>query len=154
MVQESTLAVLRPHFHSSVSLRWFAAGTAVGIYAWEWGQSPLSAWALKLVTGFGALLVLPLCVVSILAIVALMSKNRMGVLAYGDFRNFLPWVLAKLLRSASAFFGVVVVAGVCWCVSGSVNALVVASLGSFLGGALAYCWGGMLLIAQDLATMV
>lgn len=150
MIQESTLAVLRRHFNWSLSLHWFSAGAAIGICAWVWGQSQLSAWALKLATGFGALLILPLFVIVMLAVVAAVAKSRMGVLAYGDFRNLLPWMLAKLLRSASAFFGVVIVAGFCWCASGSINALYVVVLGSFFGGALAYCWSGMVLIAQDL----
>ncbi|MYM96624.1 hypothetical protein [Duganella vulcania] len=152
MVQGSSFTILRSHYDAASSLQRFGIGVAVGIYAWGCGQSSLSAWAFKVVTGFGALLVLPLFFVTVLAIAALALNSRMGTLAYGDFLNLLPLVLTKLLRSASAFFGVVTVAWVCWCTVGSMNALYVALLGSIFGGMLAYCWAGMVLIAHALAS--
>lgn len=128
---------------------WFAVGAAVGLCAWRLGASPVSAWGLKLATGFGAMLVLPLMAAIVLAIMARMVDGRAGALAYGDFFNILPWLLAKVQRAASAFFGVVTVAAVCWTVVGSTNALAVVLLGTLFGSAFAYCWAGMVFITRD-----
>jgi hypothetical protein len=151
MARTSTLKILRPHFNMPASLSWFAVGLVVGMSAWVWGRSALPASALAIVSGFGGMLVLPLCVTGVLAIIALSMKNRVGYLAYGDFRNVLPWMLGQLLRSASVFFGLVVVAAVCWGVSGNGNALATAMLGMVLGGALTYCWGSLVLMSDELA---
>lgn len=72
------------------------------------------------------------------------------MLAYGDFLNLLPWLLAQLLRASFVFFGVVAVAIVCCDVTGSSNAMEVTLMGSMFGGMFAYIWASLLLLAQDL----
>lgn len=49
---------------------------------------------------------------TLLAIVARTKTNRTRTLASGDFRSLQPWLLAKMLRAASAFMGVASVATV------------------------------------------
>ena len=151
MVHQSTLDHLRSQFDATACMRWGAAGAAGGLCAWRWGTSPVSSWGLKLVTGFGASLVLPLLAATLLAVAARTLTRRAGALAYGDFLNVLPWLLAKVQRAASAFARVVVVAALCWGITGSTNALAVALLGSLFCGAFAYCWAGLVVIAQDLS---
>lgn len=143
--------LLRSRFKKAASMFWFAAGMAVGLCAWKWGTLPVTAWALKIVTGYGATLVLPLGAAIILAIVARALNGRAGSLAYGDFLNLQPWLLSQLLRAASAFFGVVVVAVLCWRVTGSTSALISALLSLVLGSGLAYSWVGIVSITNDLA---
>lgn len=150
MVHQSTFDNLRSQFDATACMRWSAAGAAVGLCAWRWGTSSVYSWGLKLVTGFGASLVLPLFAATLLAVAARMLTSRAGALAYGDFLNVRPWLLAKVQRAASAFAGVGVVAALCWCITGSTNALAVALLGSVFCGAFAYCWVGLVVIAEDL----
>lgn len=151
MVHQSTFDHLRSQFDTTASMRWGVASAALGLCAWRWGASPVSSWGLKLVTGFGASLVLTLLAAAVLAVVARTLTSRAGAVAYGYFLNVLPRLLAKVQRAASAFAGVVVVAAPCWCISGSTNALAVALLGSLFCGAFAYCWVGLVVIAQDLS---
>lgn len=150
MAHQSTLILLRSHLDTTACMQWFGAGAAVGICAWRWGTSPVSAWGLSVANGFGASLVLPLLITILLAIVARTVPSRTGLLAYGDFLNLLPWLLARLQRAAFAFFGVVVAAMLCWGITGSIHALEVALLGSMFGGTCAYIWASMVFIARDL----
>lgn len=150
MRHQCAFPLLRSHFDTAAHLRWLSAGGVVGLCAWRWGGAPISAWGLQLVTGFGATLVVPLLLAIVLAIVARTRNNRAGTLAYGDFRNLQPWLLAKMLRAASAFMGVAAVATVCWYITGSAHALATALLGVWFAGVFAYCWAGMVIIADDL----
>jgi len=110
MSQQSTFQILHKHFNEPVCSRWFLVGLFIGIAAWVWGRSPLPALALKIASGFGGLLASVLGVVLVLAVTALLTKNRARYLAYGYFQKVLPWVLGKLLRATSVFFGLIVAA--------------------------------------------
>lgn len=150
MPHPSAFTLLRSHFDAATSGMWFAVGAAVGLCAWRWGTSPVSAWGLKLATGFGAMLVLPLLATILLSITARTASGSAGALAYGDFRYILPWLLSKVLRAAATFWGVVAVAAVCWCITGSSNAQTVMLSGAFVAGVFTYCWAGTVIIAGDL----
>lgn len=150
MTQPAILSLLRAHFNTAAHVRWLAAGVVVGLCGWRWGASPVCAWSLKLVTGFGPMLMLPLLVGIALAGVARTMSSRTGTLAYGAFRKLQPWLLAKMLRAASAFVGVAAAATVCWGATGSTNAFATSLLGSLFAVTFAYSWAGMVIIAGDL----
>jgi hypothetical protein len=151
MSQQSTFQILHKHFNEPVCSRGFLVGLFIGIAAWFWGRSPLPALALKFASGFGGLLASVLGVVLVLAVTALLTKNRTRYLAYGYFQKVLPWVLGKLLRATSVFLGLIVAAAVCWGCTGSSNALKTVVYGMVLGSMLAYCWSGLVVISDDLA---
>lgn len=139
------------HVKAFLCPRTFVIGMSIAGAAWMWGRSPVPVWALKFFSGFGGLLVFSLCVATLLALIALFKKDRTGYLAYRIFQRILSWLLPKLLRSVSVFFGLVPVAAICWVVSGSGKALMAALMAMVLGATLAYCRMGLKQIAADLA---
>jgi len=138
------------YFDKSASLTWLAAGVVIGISGWIWGESPVPAMALKFV-GFGWRLIALVFLALILSFMAFYLKGRAGCLAYEVFQNALRWSHTKLLRAISVLFGLVLIATVCWSVTGSINALKTALLCTLLGGTLFWCWGGLAVIADELS---
>jgi hypothetical protein len=153
LFKQTTSALLRRHFDVHACLRWFIVGAVLGMCAWRWGTSQWPIWGLKLSAGFGAVLILLLVAATMLGIVAHIIRGRTGVLAFGDFRNLQPWMLSKLLRTTSVFAGMVAIAALWWCATGSGNALNVVLAGSLLGSVLAYIWCCLVLMAADLGQL-
>ena len=151
MVKEPSYAVLLRYFDKTASLKGLAAGVVIGIPSWIWGESPVPAVALKFVSGFGWLLIALVFAAIILSFMAFYLEERVGRLAHGDFQNALRWGHPKLLRAIAVLFGLVVIAAVCWGVTGSINALKTALLGALLGSTLFWCWGGLAAIADELS---
>jgi hypothetical protein len=128
-----------------------AVGFCIGIPGWIWGQSPVPALALKLVSGFGWPLILLLVAAVILFLMDLYLKGTVGHLAYGDFQNIFCWIHPNLMRATFVIFGLVLTAAACWIATGSINAIKTVFLGFMLSGALFFYWCGLALIANELS---
>lgn len=151
MHEQSPLTELCSSLNVTTFTQWSTVGAGIGVCAWHWGTSPLPKWGFMLTTGFGAWLVVQALVVTVLAIVARTGANRASALALGYFGNFQPKLVARLLRAVAAFFGVAVVAALCWWDTGSLHARDVALIGARFSITLAYIWAGMTLLGRDLS---
>ncbi len=153
MVKESIYAVLLRYLDKTASLRWQAAGIAIGIPGWIWGESPVPVFALEIVSGFGfgGLLIALVIAAIILSFMALYLKGQAGRFAYGYFQKVLRWVHPKLLRAASVLFGLILIAAVCWAVTGSSNSSKTALLGALLVTILVWLWCGLAVIDNELS---
>ena len=153
MFKKSTHKVLLRYcgINKVAILKWVAVGFAASIPAWVWGDSPITAWVLKMASGFGWPLVVLTCMSIVLAVMAFFLKGRVGRLAYEGFRYALRWVHPKLLRATSVLWGMVVIAAICWCVTGSGNALGTALIGLLLSSTLFWWWSCLAVIADELS---
>ena len=150
MTKESTYIVLLRYFDKTACLKWLSAGIAIGIPGWIWGESTIPALLLKYVSGFGWGLIALVYAAIILSFMALCLQGRVGHLSHGDFQNVLRWGHPKLLRVTSVLFGLVLIAAVCWGITGSVNALKTVLLGTLLSSALVWYWVGLAVIDDEL----
>lgn len=84
MIKEPTYKVLLWHFDKSASLKWLVTGIAIGITVCIWGGSPIPAFALKLASGFGWVLIALILVAIVLSLMSFYLKGQSGHLAHGD----------------------------------------------------------------------
>lgn len=96
------------------------------------GASSIPVWALILVSGFGAPLVIMLLTAVLLSSIAFISIGRIGRLAHGDFVNICRLIYPGLLRAGVVILGVVIAAFFYWWGSDNDNALKTALYGSLL----------------------
>lgn len=127
-------------FNNLIAALWLLVGLVVGVFGWTDGNSWLVGLALKLTSGYGAFLLIQVSALALLSLLTRSGRPATARYALGDFHNLLRITLGGLTRASGVLLGVALVAAVCWCVTGSGNALVSALIGGFIASVLIWFW--------------
>lgn len=137
---------------SSLRHTWIAIGSAMGVFAYIWGESAWTGFLFSVAFGVS----LTLASVILLAMLFFLGRfhnGRRARFARNDLTNIGPWVMRRLQRGLSLLLGLALIALVSWAFTGSERGLALVLLCGWFAAHLLWCAYGLhqMLVSQTTA---